>query len=205
MSCGTITRGSVIDDCEDLGPAGTRDRLILINYDDVDQIYTSDEGRIISIELVPGTVGYVFDGFRNDVKKSEEVIKREKSKSRFTHGVGFVIYDVTQVQKNNIRRLARGRVVAITEILGKDDDSIEVVGKECGMQIVDGQIRNAHEASGAFVINLRTPDNGVEFERKLPQSLGVDYDDALSIIDDLIEISPDEEGVFDLSFDQTFI
>lgn len=199
MSCGTITRGSSIDDCDELPEAGTRARLILINYDDIFRIYTNDEGKIVSIDMRLGKVGYEFTGFRNDVKKSEEVIRRETSKTRFTHALGFVVYETDQQQKKNLEGLVKGRFVAIIENRGKADDSIEVLGKESGLGIVDGQIRNVHENSGAFVLNLATPDNGVEFERKLPQTLGTSYNDGLSIITDLLN-EEDVEG-FDYSLD----
>ena len=229
MSCGTITRGSTIAECEELPPAGTRSRLILINFEDVVRIYTNDDQKIVAITLrsqvsggieldaeldaefsdavIFGAGGFEFTGFRNDVKKSEEVVKREKSKQRFTHSVGFVVYEVDQLQKTNLKRMARGRFLAIVESKGETEDSIEVLGRECGLQIVEGQIRNAHENGGVFIINLATPDNGVEFERKLPQTLGTSYENGLSIIDDLLQIEPEVptgEGIFDGTFDLTF-
>lgn len=188
-----------MEDC-DLPASGTRARLILINWDDVER-YTELNGKITDIILYAGASGYEFLGFRNDVRKIDDVVKREQSNKRFKHSVGFVIYEVDQLQKNNIKDLVRGRFVAIVESKGKDDDSIEVLGKQCGLQIVGGQIRNAHENGAVFIINLTTPDNGVEFERKLPQTLGTSYTDGLEIIDDILEQA---EGVFDDTFDLTF-
>lgn len=229
MSCGTITRGSSIEECDELPPAGTRSRLILINFDDVVRIYTNDDQKIIGITLrsqvsggieldaeldaefssaeIFGAGGFEFTGFRNDVKKSEEVVKREKSKQRFIHSVGFVVYEVDQLQKTNLREMAKGRFLAIVESKGETEDSIEVLGRDCGLQIVEGQIRNAHENGGVFTLNLSTPNNGVEFERKLPQTLGVSYQDGLDIIDDLLNEEPEVptgEGIFDETFDLTF-
>jgi hypothetical protein len=181
-----ITIGSDLEECDDLPPSGTRARLILINYKDITRMYVNDEGKIVSIGMNSGTVGYEFNGFRSDVKKSEEVVKRSQSNKRFKHNVGFVIYDRTQIQKSNIRNVIRGRFVAIVENKGQEDDSIEVLGKECGLEIVGGVIRDAHEDGGFFIINLATPDNGIEFERKLPQTLGTSYDDGLSIIEDVL-------------------
>lgn len=182
MSCGTITRGSE-PDCDNLPQEGTRARLILINYNDVTRIYTSDIGVIISVGMRSGTVGYEFLGFRNDVKKSDEVVKREQSKQRFKHNVSFVVHDRDQPQKTNVVNIVKGRFIAIVENKGKDENSIELLGRECGLQIVGGQIRNAHENGGFFTINLATPDNGVEFERKLPQTLGTSYSDGLDLIE----------------------
>jgi len=210
MSCGQITRGS-IPCCDEstvssegtfdptfdftfqgsgqavecsMPVAGTRARLILINYKHVVKIYTSDIGVITSIVL--SGPAYEFLGFRNDVKKSDEVIKTSNSKRRFKHHVSFVIYELDQLQKRNIIKLAKGRFVAIVENNGKGPDSIELLGRECGLKMMEGQIRNAHENGGLYIIDLSTPGNGIEFERKLPQTVGGSYSEGLTIIEDLL-------------------
>jgi len=213
----------------DLTQAGTRARLILINYSEIEKIYTNDDGKIVNIALEGGGGGggilldapldapfsegsgltaYEFLGFRNDVKKSDEVVKKENKTKRFKHHVSFVVYEDEQVQKNNIRDLVRGRFLVIIENKGKTQDSIEVLGKECGLEIVGQQIRNAHEAGGFFTISLSTPDNGVEFERKLPQTLGTTYGNGLDLIDELLGYpgpeTPEVDGIFDFSFDFSF-
>jgi hypothetical protein len=185
MEIGLITVGSA-PDCDNLPPAGMSTRLILANYIDVQKIYSDDDQRIVSIEMVPGKFAYEFFGFRRDVEKSDEVVRREKSKQRIKHFLSFVIYDNSQQQKNNIRNVVTGRLIAIVENNGKNDNSLELLGRECGLSIVDGQIRNAYENGGVFTINIGTPDNGIEFERKLPQTLGISYEDGLGIIDDIL-------------------
>lgn len=178
-----IDRGSTVEDCDELPIAGTRARLILINYEDITRMYVSDEGKIISIGMKSGKVGYEFTGFRSDVDKSEEVVKLDLSNKRYKHYVSFVVYEQTQIQKTNLVNLAKGRFVAIVENKGKSADSLEVLGKESGLQIVGGVIRNAHENGGFFILNLSTPENNVEFETKLPQTLGTSYSDGLDIIE----------------------
>src|SRR6185369_6411113 len=185
MEIGLITVGSE-PDCNNMQPSGTRSRLILMNYSDVNRIYSDDYGRVVSIAMKPEKFAYEFFGFRSDVKKIDEVVKREKSKQRLKHSVSFIIYEEGQDQKNNIRGIVKGRVIAIVESNGKTNDSIEILGRECGLAIVEGQIRNAYENAGLFTINLSTPNNGIEFETKLPQTVGVDYQDGLSIIDDIL-------------------
>lgn len=224
MSCGTITMGSSVEECDELAPSGTRARLILINFADVVRIYTNDDQKIVNIVLRSDITGgialdaeldaafsegaisagaFEFTGFRNDVKKSDEVVSMELAKKRFRHAVSFVIYEVGQLQKTNIKNLARGRFLAIVENKGQTEDSIEVLGRECGLEIVGGRIRDAHETSGFFQIKLATPDNGIEYERKLPQTLGLNYQNGIDIIDDLLqeEVVEEEVGGFDYSFD----
>lgn len=188
MEIGIITMGSH-PDCDNLPPAGTRARLILMNYVDVQKVYSDDDGRIVAVEMVAGKVGYEFLGFRSDVQKSDEVVRREKSKERFKHALSFVVYEVGQIQKNNIVNVVKGRFMAIIENLGQNENSVEFLGRECGLAIVDGQIRNAYENGGVFTISLATPDNGVEFERRLPQTLGTSYENALIIISEILSLS----------------
>jgi hypothetical protein len=197
MNCGRIGSGSE-PDCDDLPEGGTRARLILMNYKDVARIYENN-GVITSIELVPGKRAYEFLGFRSDVKKIDEVAKTVL-KSRFKHSVGFVVYELDQLQKNNIKRLVKGRFIGIIENRGKDENSIEVVGKNVGLSVVGGVIRDAHSNGGFYVINLATPDNGKEFEKKLPQNLGYSYGEGLTIIDGLLNPYPIVE-----TFDSTII
>jgi hypothetical protein len=184
MSCGTINTGSQ-PDCNDLPDAGTRARLVLMNYSEVANIITSDDGVVLSIEMEAGKQGYEFLGFRNDVKKSDDVVKG-KLKSKFRHNLSFVIYEVDQLQKNNIKKITRGRFIAIIENKGKGPDSIELLGKNVGLQIVGGLIRDAHQNGGLFVINLSTPQNDAEFEKKLPQSVGTTYENGLAIIESVL-------------------
>ncbi len=173
MACGSIDRGSQAD-CDNIPEGGTRARLLLANYDDVEG-YTEDaDGNITDIDLAVDATLFEFLGFRNDVKKSEEVIKPDVGIPKFKHNVGFVVYENTQLQKNNVENLARGRFVAIVENKGKDANVFEVVGKGVGVEIVAGPIRNAHENGGFFVISLSTPDDQGELESRLPQTLLVD-------------------------------
>src|SRR5688572_16959037 len=111
MACGKINTGSS-PDCNDLPEAGTQARLILINFREIESIEEDENGIITAINLLEGCFGYEFLGFRSDVKKVDGVVKT-KRKNRFAHNVGFVIYEVDQEQKNNIKRLAKGRFLAI--------------------------------------------------------------------------------------------
>lgn len=184
MSCGRINTGSE-PDCNDMLEAGTRARLVLMNYLDVERVMTSDDGVVLSIEMKDGKQGYEFLGFRNDVKKSDDVVKG-KLKSNFRHNLSFIIYERDQLQKNNIKRITRGRFMAIIENKGKQADSVELLGKNVGLQIVGGLIRDAYSNGGMFVIELSTPQNNDEFEKKLPQTVGTSYENGLAIIESVL-------------------
>lgn len=192
-ACGAIDRGSSAD-CDNLPVGGTEARLILMNTSDIAS-YTEDaDGNITGITLKVGAFAYEFIGFRNDMKATQEALTPDIGPTRFKHGVGLNIYELTQLQKNNIEKLARGNVVAIVENRGKDADAHEVFGKGVGMQIVPGVLRNAHENGGIYVLALATPDGEGVTEPKLPQTLaitgsGTQYEDNLAFIEGLLPAS----------------
>jgi len=193
ISCGSIDRGSSAD-CDNLPIGGTEARLILFNTADISG-YTEDaDGNITNIIMIGAATGYEFIGFRNDMKATQEAITPDIGPTRFKHGVGLNIYELTQLQKNNIEKLARGNVVAIVENRGKDANAHEVFGKGVGMQIVPGVLRNAHENGGLYVLSLATPDGEGLTEPKLPQTLafagsGTQYENNLDFITGLIPAS----------------
>lgn len=184
MGCSTIDRGSSAD-CANLPAGGTNARVIVANFADITgwTESTLDE-RITGFTMTSGTMAYEFTGFRNDVKKSEEVVNPGIGINQFKHNAGWVIYERTQAQKNNIEKLSRGKFVLFIENKGKDADAWEVIGKDVGVEIVAGPIRNAHENGGFFVLNFSTAEG--EFEGKLPQTLGTTYANALTLVADLI-------------------
>jgi len=186
MGCGNITRGSSAN-CENLPAGGTRARLILINTDDLatSNGFTEDgDGKITDINVIAGRAGYEFTGFRNDMKNIDEVVNPAVGLNQFTHQTSWVIYERTQLQKNNVERLARGRFYDIVELKGQEDDSVILLGKSVGLEIVAGPIRNAHENGGMFTITLKTPEG--EYESKLPQTVGTSYSNAQTIIDNVV-------------------
>lgn len=158
-------------DCDNIPVGGTNAIATAFNFNDVVD-YTQDaDGNITSINLASGATGFQFSGFRNDMKASEDTIKPDVGVTKFKHTAGFVVYENTQIQKNNVEGLSRGKFVVIIERLGKSDDSFEVYGKGVGLEIVAGPIRNAYENGGFFVISLSTPDDQGLLESKLPQTL----------------------------------
>lgn len=186
MACGNITKGSSAD-CENLPSSGTRARLILINTDDLatsNGFVEDGDGKITDINVIAGRAGYEFAGFRNDMKNIDGVVQPAVGLNQFSHQTSWVIYERTQAQKNNIERLARGRFYAIAELKGQDDNSVILLGKSVGLEIVPGDIRNAHENGGMFIITLKTPEG--EYESKLPQTVGTSYSNAQTIIDNVV-------------------
>ncbi len=184
MACGSIDRGSSAD-CDNLPPGGTRARFIVANFDDITGWTESTlDQRITAFTMTAGTSAYEFTGFRNDMKISDEVINPGIGLNEFKHNAGWVIYERTQAQKNNIEKLARGKFIVFAEMKGKDADAFVVIGKDTGLEIVPGLLWNSQESGGFFTVNMSTAEG--EFESKLPQTLGTTYANALVLIADLL-------------------
>lgn len=186
--CGHMFQGG--DKCN-APRGGTVPEVVGFNFDQIASFTEDADGRITGITLNPGAVGYRFEGFRNDMKKNDEVVNPGVGENQFKHTVGIVIYQRTQLDKNNIEALCKGKSVWVTESNGKDDDAVEVHGIQCGLRIVPGVLRNAHENGGFFILNFATDVEVGDYEEKLPQSLGTDYADAKDILDAL---APEESS-----------
>lgn len=169
MSCRTIGTGSR-PDCDNPLKSGTQPRLFLMNFDD---LLTTTAGTtpnlLAALTFATNTVSYLFEGYKQDVKPTQEVINPGNGQNQFKHNLNFLIYEITQVQKNNIQRLAKGNVIAIVENKGKNADSFEVYGLNSGLEIVPGVVRDPLANGGGYIISLATAEG--EFEPLLPQTL----------------------------------
>jgi IPT/TIG domain len=185
MGCGLITRGSVPVCADDGTPlkSGSMPRLILFNLDELLSVTESSStpNLLTAITLATNTVGYVFEGYKQDVKPSQEFIVPGNGGTMFKHAVNFIVYDITQLQKNNIQRMAKGKYLAIVENKGKNDESFEVYGIGSGMEIVPGVARDSYANGGGYLLSLATPEG--ESEPMLPQTLWTtDYATTLTLV-----------------------
>ena len=184
MSCGTITTGSR-PDCESPLKSGTRARLFLANYDQLlsATASTTTPNLITALVFSTGATSFLFEGFKQDVKPTQEIIAPSNGQNQFKHNLGFLVYEITQLQKNNLQRVAKGRFIAIAENHGKDENSFEIYGLNTGLEIVPGIARDPLANGGGYIIQLATPEN--EFEPKLPQTLfSTDYATTLALVDE---------------------
>lgn len=184
MSCGLITIGSD-PSCTNPIKSGTEPRLYLFNYDDVLNATESASTPNLLTALVQksNTVGFVFSGYKQDVKPIQEVIAPGNGANQLKHSLGFIVYDISQVQKNNLQKVVKGRFVAVCENKGKGSTAFEVYGLASGMEIVPGQARDSYANGGGYIIQLATPEN--EFEPLLPQTFfDTDYATTKAKLDD---------------------
>lgn len=187
-SCNDITIGFT-HDCNDpfQGGIGGNSRLILINKGDLSS-YTesgSTDGLITALTLVSGKSAYAFEGVRDSLKPSHDMVLSASQQPMYKHRAQFFIYAYSQTQKNNIEKLMRGRFVAIYQNAKQNSDSFEVMGLNVGLQATPQKIRDLAENGGAYSILLETPD--AELETKTPQTfLSTDFATSLTAINSLL-------------------
>jgi hypothetical protein len=167
MACGEITVGSAYN-CATPLQGGTKPKLILFNYEDIDTI-TEASGVITAITLAATKTGFLFEGFKNSNVPSSEKISSPSGQAMFKHQVQFFIYENTQAAKQNIEKLANGKFMAIIENNPADLNRFELLGKGCGLEMIDGALNNKNENNGAYTITLATGEG--QGEAKLPQTI----------------------------------
>ena len=182
-ACGGLDMGSDFD-CDNPITAGVNQRLILIDKTVYDRALVTEDpttaGLIDSITLTQvGDAGYSFQGVRKSLNPSSEFIPSSVV-SGFGHIVDFICFDISQEQKNNIQKMAAGKLVAIIEnanTVGNSNSVFEIYGKGVGLELQAGTLREngSNETGGGYTLSLKTsPDFGQE--PKLPASyLVTDY------------------------------
>jgi len=161
--CSDIELGSEVD-CDLIPPAGTRPVAILWNRDDVES-YEETDGVITDVVLKAGKFAYKFTGLAQAFKSSQDFQRSATTgRGQWKHKGTIVIYERTQEQKNNLKKFGNSRVAGAFFLVGEDDDSIVLAGKEVGIELVAGEIQNAQANDGFFILNLSTPDGDIENE-----------------------------------------
>jgi len=183
MGCGTITTGSVLPCATPLvGGIGGDSRLILWNQAEVSFTESGSTPNLLTgITLTAGASGYQFQGYLVSLKPSTDIVAGPSGQNLLKHRLAFVVFENTQLAKNNFQTMMGGKYVAAYENNGKNSDSFEIVGINSGLVLKPQKIRDLQETGGAYVLLLETLDN--ELETKLPQTfLSTNYATSLTAI-----------------------
>jgi hypothetical protein len=192
--CSEITMGSttVDDDCDLIPPAGTEPVAILWNTKDVESYVYGTDGQIEDVILKAGKFAYKFTGFDQAFPNSEDFQRSATTgRGQWKHKPTIVIYDRTQLQKNNVKSFGNSRVSGALFMKGTDNDSILLAGKDVGMQLVAGTIRSSIANDGFFVLPLSTPDGDIENESGPMPSIydGVSIESTTAMLEALVAAS----------------
>lgn len=185
MGCATLTKDQ--DPVCPLPPGGTVPVLYVANSEDVDSLGDNGNGGFNTITMKAGKYLRRVKGFRNDMKKKEDVANPGIGVNQFIHDLGLVGYSHTQEDKNEFEALCRGNFIFFSINRGKDLHAVEVAGATQGMEVVPGTIRDMHANGGYYVMEFKTPDGGHEPKLMQTFSLGSSYDDNIDYLEALLE------------------
>lgn len=185
--CGRISANIEIN-CLNPLQAGTRDRAIIINYDDIiGRTYAVDNTTLTGLTLASGMVGFVVDGQKNSIApKSTMVLGTFNNK--WDHEVTLKGFDISPTAKVQVNEAAGSRVVIITENYYQGtggDSAFEVYGLTVGLVAVEiERDPNSEETEGAFHFKFMTDKNK---EPKTANTLfDTDYITTKAIVDALL-------------------
>ena len=165
-SCGKISANILID-CDNPLTGGVNDRLILVNKDDWDQAtITPGSGNVIAnIVMATAAVGFKFEGKNNSVEPRQALVKQRYAEV-YDHEVTFKVFTADSDTKEQLEKLAKGKVVAIVENNWKGDDgkgAFEAYGVETGLflQELERTLADA-DTQGAYNLVLRSSEQSKE-------------------------------------------
>jgi hypothetical protein len=186
-SCAVITQGSTYDCANPVVP-GVNTRLILLNWDEIATV-TKAGSYITAMTLDALKTGFAFEGYRNSLNPQYDMIKTGFA-TGYDHMVKFQVFDISQEQKDNLQKMALGRIVAIIENInndGNDNNVFEVYGLDVGMDITEmNRIARDMDSQGSFSVTLKTPDDEGK-EPKMPQTWFItDYATTKALVDGLL-------------------
>ena len=176
-ACGGITLGASYD-CDDPIAAGVDQRLILIDKEVFDLATITFDGTITTLitNIVltgTGNAAFSFQGIRRSLNPSSAFVPATVSVG-YDHQVDFQVFEIGQLQKDNLEKLGLAKVVAIIQNVnapGNGDAVFEVFGKDAGLELQAGPMRlnSDNETSGSYTLSLKTSDDSGK-EPKLPTS-----------------------------------
>lgn len=185
-TCGLLDQNIALD-CDNPLQAGTRDKLWLINFDDINgTTINTSTGVLEGLTLNSGAVAYVVDGQNNSIEPKATMVEQGYF-NMFDHDVMFKGFNVSPAVKKAMNEIKDGRFVAITEnyFRGANGQSaFEVYGLTTGLEVTElERDANSEDTQGAFHVKLFTKKNK---EPKLPTNFFLtDYATTKALIEAL--------------------
>jgi hypothetical protein len=193
-ACGGIDLGADYDCLQPLVP-GVKQRLLLFNLDDLSVVtYSLAPTTLIEdITLKSTKAAFAFEGVKRSLNPQYAFIPQTVSVG-YDHQVDFLIFDISQEQKDNIEKMGLSKLVAVVEnnnSVGNGNSIFEVYGLGVGMELITAvRIPGDLETTGAFSLSLKTSDNEGK-EPKMPQSwFDTDYTTTKALVDALLTPAP---------------
>lgn len=185
-TCGLLDQDISLD-CTNPIQAGTRDKLWIINLDDLNGVTTNvTTGVVEGITLNSGAQAYVVDGQNNSIEPKATMVEQGYL-NMFDHEVMFKGFNVSPAVKKAMNEIKDGRFVAIVENYHRGnggDAAFEIYGLTTGLEVTElERDPNSEDTQGAFHVKLFTKKNK---EPKLPTTFFLtDYATTKAIVEAL--------------------
>ena len=188
--CDALTAG-IAYDCANPPSGGANDRLILVNFADINGFVTLDATNPLVIEgiaLAGTSVGYVFEGLNNPNEPRAALVKG-RYVNGYDHEVRFKCFSNSILTKTQLSKLDGALVVAIVQNNHKGADgeaAFEVYGLETGLRLQElERILADAELQGAYNLLLKNDD--ISKPSTLPHTIfNTDFTTTLAIVDSVL-------------------
>lgn len=186
--CGKIA-SNILKSCTKPLQGGTKDRALIINFDDIASIVynSTNTATVEDIVLVTGKVAYQIDGKNNSIAPKAMLVK-QGYENMFDHSVQMKGFDIAPEIKEQFNSAKDGRFVVIVENYFKGtagNSAFEVYGLTSGLELtaLERDPNNA-DTQGAFDFTFSTVLNK---EPKLPNNLFItSYAASKAVVDGLL-------------------
>ena len=164
--CGQLSKG-IQPDCENKLFGGVNDRLILINFDDLDSVTRnlSNTQIIEAIFLASGKTGFAYQG-KNNSNEPDSALVKQRFINVYDHGITFKAFEVDAAAKKEYEAMVDGLVIAILQnkFRGEDGDTeFEIYGLDTGLEVQElTRIQQDADTQGAYNIVLRSSEQSKE-------------------------------------------
>jgi len=196
--CDVITAG-IAYDCANPPTGGANDRLILVNFSDIDGNVTYNATNKLLVEnitLLGGAVGYAFEGLNNSNEPRAAMVKG-RYLNAYDHEVRFKVFSNSIAAKAQLTKLDGALVVAIVQNNHKGGDPVpggtevgeaafEIYGLETGLRLQElERIIADAELQGAY--NLLIKNDEVSRPSTLPHTLFItSFAASLAVVDSIL-------------------
>jgi hypothetical protein len=183
MGCGDLRRGSAYD-CATPLVGGTRPRVFVINKDDITGYTesTSTPNLVTALTFKTGKVANAFEGFRNSVIPSFEMVEAPSGQGFWKHTTNFFVYENTQLWKNELEKFGNGSYITVYQNSKADVNAFEIQGLDNGLTLQPGVVNNKNENGAAY--NLILANRAGQEEPKPPRTLfSTDFATTLALIE----------------------
>lgn len=168
MNCGNLSKNLVLAACKN-SLAGIEADIVLINFDDVDRANSSvTDGVISTLALLSAKNAYRYTSHKNSFEATVALNKGTYLNS-FVHGAVVRIFTKTQDAKDELNKLANGKVIAVVKNSDSQNDETkyEVYGWENGLVMSDLQAASTDADGVLYTFNLSSDDNARESQLPL--------------------------------------